>query len=382
MFSIMSNSHPSRRDTFRAFAASALIPSAGAAGDTIRFGAIGAGNRGREHLATMRDGGFPGQVMAICDIVPEHAAKAVEICGGAPEIYQNYRRLLERDDLNAVIIATPNFLHKEMAIAALEAGKHVLCEKPMARNVAECDAMIRAWRDRDLVFCVGLQNRFHPLHVKIRELIAAGAVGQVRHLAATEFRGDWKKIVPGATSISHLNWRFYDALSGGSLLEKHCHDFDLFSYWMGSHPVDVCGTGGATFYDDRDSLDHASIALAYDNGCTVSLDFNVGIGYGKGFKEWTLVGDKGQMFFQRKGTRLVLTTWEPERKTEDVDIHFDTRDRGHTGTLPLHRAFFDAMAGKPAPVPDPFAGRQSVRVGQAAEMAVRQRRVVPLHELG
>lgn len=378
----MRNPHPSRRDTFRALAASALVPGAGAAGKPVRFGSIGVGNRGREHLATMRDGGFPGQVVAICDIVAEHAAKAAGICGGAPEIYQNYRRLLERTDIDAVIVATPNFLHREMVIAALERGLHVFCEKPLARNVAECDDMIRAWRDRNLVFCVGLQNRFHPLHVKIRELINAGAVGQVRHLAATEFRGDWKKIVPGATNVSHLNWRFHDSLSGGSLVEKHCHDFDLFSYWMNSHPVQVSGAGGTTFYDDRDSLDHASVAFSYENGCTVSLDFNVAIGYGKGFKEWTLVGDKGQMLFQRKGTRLVLTTWDPEKKTEEFDIRFDPREKGHTGTLPLHQAFFDAIAGKPAPVPDPFAGRQSVKAGQAAEMAVRQRRVVLLHELG
>ena len=242
--------------------------------------------------------------------------------------------------------------------------------------------MIRAWRSTDRIFMVGLQNRWHPCHVKVRELIREGVIGQVRHLAATEFRRDWKKIAAGSSSVSHLNWRYFESLSGGSLLEKHCHDFDLFQHWLGASPERVCGFGGTGFYSGRETLDHASLAIEYGGGCTVSLDFNIGSRYGKGFHEWMMVGTKGQLRFRRKGDSIHVTTWEPERREETVRVRFDARESGHNGTMGLLQEFFGALQERRLPSTHALVGRRSVKLAQAAQAAVKGRRVVELAELG
>ena len=383
----MSFKRASRREVLAGLGAAGLSASRAAAAGSessgrIRLGVIGVGNRGREHLRTIKSGAFACDIVGICDVVPDHARKAIELEIGKPDIYTNYQDLLAVDGLDAVLVATPNFLHKEMVVAALGRGLDVLCEKPMALNVAECDEMIRAWRSTDRVFMVGLQNRWHPCHVKIRDLIREGAIGEVRHLAATEFRRDWKQIAAGSSSVSHLNWRYFESLSGGALLEKHCHDFDLFQHWLGASPERVCGFGGTGFYPGRETLDHASLAIEYGGGCTVSLDFNIGSRYGKGFHESMMVGTKGQLQFRRKGDSIRITTWEPERREETIQVGFDARESGHNGTMELLEEFFDALQKRRLPSTHALVGRQSVKLAQAAQAAVRGRRVVELAELG
>jgi predicted dehydrogenase len=383
----MNSKRTTRREVLTGIGAAGLSAGAAAAAesssrDRVRLGIIGVGNRGREHMRTIKSGDFACDVVGICDVVPEHAGKALELGVGKPEVYTNYRDLLAVSGLDAVVVATPNFLHKEMVVAALERGLDVLCEKPMALNVAECDEMIRAWRSTDRVFMVGLQNRWHPCHVKVRELISEGVIGEVRHLAATEFRRDWKQIAAGASSVSHLNWRYFESLSGGSILEKHCHDFDLFQHWLSASPERVCGFGGTGFYSGRETLDHASLAIEYGGGCTVSLDFNIASRYGKGFHESMMVGTKGQLQFRRKGDSIRITTWEPERREETIRVGFDARESGHNGTMGLLQEFFDALRERRLPSTHALVGRQSVKLAQAAQAAVRGRPVVELTELG
>ena len=383
----MDASNPSRRNFLNAFAAAPLAaaaappPAPDSNGKRRKLGAIGNGMRGREVLRAMRAGNFPCDLVAVCDVVREHADIAIKESGSNPTYYEDYRKLLDHPGIDTVLISTPNMLHKEMVLATLARNLDLYCEKPMALNVAECDEMIKAWRSGSSVFMVGLQNRYHRLHVRIREVIAAGTIGDVRHIAATEFRGDWKKIDAGLTNASKLNWRYFDAFSGGSLLEKHCHDFDLFDLWTSSHATRVCGIGGTAFYPGRQSIDHASVALEYDNGCTISLDFNIGI-RGKTFEEWIIVGTKGQLRFQRKGKRLTVTTWEPQRYEETIDIQFNPNDTRHGGSIEILADFFDCLKERKIPSANPMVGRQSVKTAQAAQLAVRNRRMVDLGEIG
>jgi len=345
---------------------------------TWRIGMIGTGARGREVLRALKGGSFPCEIVALCDVVPAHLQQAAQDIGGSPKLYEDYREFLEHQPLDVAFVSTPNYLHKEMVLAALRRGLDVFCEKPLGLTVAECDEMISAWRAEKSVFIVGLQNRYQPLHVKIGQLIAEGVIGDVQHIAASEFRGDWKQIDPASINATKVNWRHYDALSGGSLIEKHCHDFDLFDLWLGRHPVRVCGLGGTGYYQGRDSLDHASVVTEYENGCTVSLDFNVGVRFGKGFHEWTIVGTKGQLRFERKGTTLTVATWEPQRREEKLAIKLSPNDTAHGGTIDL----FECLEHRRLPSANPLVGRQSVKTAQAAQQAIRTRQMVELGSLG
>ena len=265
-----------------------------------------------------------------------------------------------------------------MVLSVLDGGLDLLCEKPLAVSVEECDEMIRAWRTSRSVFMCGLQMRWHPLHQKIRELIQSGKIGQVVHVAATEFRRDWKKIVPASTRATLVNWRHFEALSGGALLEKHCHDFDIFSFWLERNPVRVCGFGGTGVYRARETLDHASVVVEYEGGTTVSLDFNICTKAGGNFEEWFVVGTRGRLRFQRQGDRLEMYTWEPKEKRELYEFQQTGVARTHRGTSGLWQEFLECLRTRRLPSTNPLVARQSVRVAKAAEEAVRTRSVVEL----
>jgi len=387
----MSDSNPSRRGFLGTMAAlplagaaniEASAPPIGVSGAMYRLGAIGNGKRGREELRAIKDGGFPCQVVALCDVVGEHAEQAKEICGGNPVIYDDYRKLLAHQGLDIVLISTPPFLHKEMVCAALAGNVHVVCEKPMGLTVEECDAMIAAWRGGNSVFMLAMQNRFHKCHVKVHELIAAGAIGEVKHIAGTEFRGDWSPNEAGPINSTKYNWRYYDALSGGIMLEKTVHDFDLFDLWTASYPVRICGVAGPPFFPGRESPDHASVVAEYASGCTVSMDVNVGCRRGKGFHQFVIAGTKGQMVFERKGKRIALTVWEPQFKEQAIDIALDPRDIRHGGTVEMWDDFFACLKDRKLPSANPMVARLAVKGGQAAQMAITTRRIVETRDLG
>src|SRR5579863_1601357 len=143
---------------------SAQSPSLKSVNDTVRVGFIGVGNRGSfllRHMLTV-----PGiKVVAICDLDPARLTAAIDsatAAGHSPEGYAEYRKLLERNDIDAVVIATPVDLHKGMAIAALEVGKNVYCEKPMAVTPEDCRQVVNAASSAKGIFQAGFQLRHDP----------------------------------------------------------------------------------------------------------------------------------------------------------------------------------------------------------------------------
>ncbi len=157
----------------------ALLP-AQSSNDTIRVAFIGVGNRGSSLLKNMLK--VPGvKVVAICDIDPERLKAAQAAVGGADGLTE-YRKLLERKDIDAVIIATPVDLHKEMAVAALEVGKNVYCEKPMGLTPEQCRMVVNAAASAKGIFQAGFQLRHDPNRAASMKLIKEGGIGKVLFL--------------------------------------------------------------------------------------------------------------------------------------------------------------------------------------------------------
>src|SRR4051794_13202562 len=152
------------------------------AGMQQRFGIgmIGCGTIAQSaHLPAIARLRGRARLIAVADVrgaAAEHAAQT----WGAEEAYADYRALLERKDIDVVVIATPEFLHAEQVAAAAAAGKHILCEKPMAPSVEEADAMIAAAHSAGIKFMVGHSRRFTPRYQAVRAAIDSGAIGQVR----------------------------------------------------------------------------------------------------------------------------------------------------------------------------------------------------------
>ena len=240
------------------------------AGDQLGTAMIGVGNRGSYLLKGVM--AQPNvKVVAICDNKPDRLDKAATAAAASkPATTTDWHKILERKDVDAVFIATPPYLHAEMAIAALKAGKNVYCEKPIGLKPSEITQLIRAAKQSKKVFQSGQQMRsFKQFGDAVRK-IHEGAIGDVlfvkaqRHASADlDYNG------------SSGDWYFNYNKSGGYLVEQSVHNLDACNWAIGQHPTRAAGFGGINLHKNepsgRDILDHASITYDYANGVKMSF---------------------------------------------------------------------------------------------------------------
>lgn len=191
-------------------------------------------------------------IAALADPVAEHRGTMIDRSEitGEPAQYDDWRDMLaEHDDLDGVVISTPNHLHADQAVACLERGLPVALEKPLATTRADCERIIDAERANNGRTLIGFVLRSSPFYAKIHELLTAGAIGQVVSIQADELPG------LGVTSIMHRSpWRRYQRTSGGAMLEKSCHDLDILNWMMGCRPVSLNCYGGRMIFVGNPSL--------------------------------------------------------------------------------------------------------------------------------
>jgi predicted dehydrogenase len=190
---------------------------------TLRFGMIGAGSISRAHLPAVaaRD---DVEVTCLADANEAAAREQAARCG-IRTVVTDVAELVAREDVDAVIVGIPTHFHAEAAIEALRAGKHVLCEKPLARTLAECDAIAGAIQESGRVFQVAFVRRFDPEWGTVRELVQAGAIGRPVQ---------WRRIVVGSPpQPPYGGWYVQKAFSDGPLTENGSHDFDFARYTFG-----------------------------------------------------------------------------------------------------------------------------------------------------
>ncbi len=204
---------------------------AGAAEEEVGAGFIGTGNRGSYLLRTVLD--EPGaKVVAVCDIKPDRLDKAATMAvRDKPATFADYRRLLERKDVQAVFIASPCDLHVEMAIAALKAGKHVYCEKPLGITPESIAEFLRVARSAKTVFQIGQQMRSEARLKQVIAKIHEGVQGKVIMVKAQRHAGD---------DLDHdgpsADWFFNAKRSGDVIVEMVVHNLDVCNWAIGSLP--------------------------------------------------------------------------------------------------------------------------------------------------
>ena len=209
------------------------------AGKRPRIGIIGCGGIARgSHAPSLKRLQEEGacELVACADVVAD-AAQAMAAQFGIPRSFTDFHDLLALDELDGVTVATPPFVHKEATVAALRAGKHVLCEKPMAMNVAEAKEMLAVARETGKVLTIGHGGRFSAPAQAIHERIAAGDLGDIYYGRAVALR---KRGVPsrGVFTVKKLN-------GGGPLIDIGVHALDL-AVWLMGNPTPV-GVFGATY---------------------------------------------------------------------------------------------------------------------------------------
>lgn len=268
-----------RRDflkTAAAVAAASAVPALGAPAilqaqsltDPVRYGIIGTGTEGctlLSFLATIPE----GRCIATCDIYPPNLKKGVETIGSNPQTYTDYRQMLERKDMDAVLIATPLNLHAQMVTDALEAGKHVFVEKTMYFKEEEGLKIQEASAARPKqLLQIGLQRRSSLLYQVAIEMIRKGALGKVMFVRAQwHSNSNWRRPVPDPKYERLINWRMYKEYSGGMMAEFASHQIDVTNWAFDAEPISVYASGGIDYWKDgREVCDNVQAIYEYPGG--------------------------------------------------------------------------------------------------------------------
>ena len=184
---------------------------------------FGIGVIGKPHLGGTWSASPLGRYVAGCDLDEAACAQAKEDLGIA--VYTDYQEMIAHPEVDVVVVKTPNHVHKAPTIAALEAGKHVFCEKPMALSMEDCREMVETARRHDRMLQVDLELRSSGLPVRMKEIVDSGELGEIRRIMFNHYQGAW--------DAPPDHWRMNLETSGGIYPEKLVHEVDLFRWLVG-----------------------------------------------------------------------------------------------------------------------------------------------------
>ncbi|MCS7192984.1 MAG: Gfo/Idh/MocA family oxidoreductase [Armatimonadetes bacterium] len=230
----------------------------------IKLGMIGCGGIAKAHLRACMQLSHLFRIVACCDVRKEAAEKSAESAGNAL-VFTDYREMLSHADIDAVDITLPHHLHAEVAIAAAEAGKHVLVEKPMANNLAEAKSMVDAADKYGVTLMVAQSQRYMAEHREIKRLLNEKVIGQIlyvrasvdQHLAAIRPLGDWlfKRSLAG----------------GGSVISIGVHKIDLLRWLVGEIVAVFAVERQSPINPGMDCEDISVAILEFENGAVADL---------------------------------------------------------------------------------------------------------------
>ena len=359
----------SRRQFGAALAVSASVAGLQAqSGAPPGIGFIGLGARSKAHFAAFKQ--LPDvHVTALCDL---QSARIEETNQGLPAkaaSYTDYRELLHDKSVGAVVIATPNYLHYEMALAALRAGKDLLLEKPMGINYEQAKA-IRAEAIRNgRVLAIGIQRLYGSDGVLIG-LIQRGEAGHVKVIQAGEYRGDWNPRttlytdpVTGKTGI----WRVMKRAVGSSELEFSVHLYAALCRIINSPLERLTATGGDFYYPNRETRDASSTIVEFANGMRLSHSY---VMFSPCPTFVNIVGDKGSV--SRVSGKI--TVHSADGKPRDVPL--DGEPSEEQAMEGLYKDFFRCIQSRETPLASPDLAIEASKIAFGLDLSITQNRTI------
>ena len=342
----------------------------------VRLGLIGIGTRGTALLRTLLE--LPGTpIVAVCDPEPKHRMRGQGIVekarGLRPEAFDDPRRLFQRADIDAVVVAVPCDLHESIGSEAVRAGKHLYAEKPLALTLTGCDrlAAVAATTPGQTVH-VGFQRRSNPRFVEGVSLVQKGELGPL-----LEARATWTS--SNGPLSGHGGWLGRRDRSGDFMVEQAVHIWDVLHWLHGDLPQSATGWGRTGLFSrhdpGRDVTDHYSVELEWQDGFRASFVQSWITPADDGFTGSTLrvLGEDGGLDF---GTgSLAFRDRQRPRQTIHPGPQNDTR-------LALSAFLASIRAEQPLPPPITLAeARAATLMGLLVRKAVDERRVVTLEEI-
>jgi predicted dehydrogenase len=332
----------------------------------MRVGLIGCGSIARSaHLPALRALRDRVTLVAAADL-DERAARDAARPWGA-EAYGDGRRVIERDDVDAVVIATPEAAHREWTAAAAAAGKHVFCEKPMAPSLADADAMLEACRAAGVHLMIGHSRRFTRRYMEIRRAIDRGEIGPVRLIRENERRAGARGGRPGYYTGTH--WTGDPAVSVGAALTNGIHEADLLRWFAGTEPAAVFAEHKVTIEGNRGVPDFVTWTVRFANGAVGSSEVSNCLppGY-PAFHQFEAYGLRGAI--RARDHELVSLTRFRDGAAEypeSVGILLHNQ----AAYIREHAAFLDTVqSGRPLPM-EAKEARAALRLALAAVESAR-----------
>jgi len=367
--------------------------------EKMRLGMIGCGGRGALYELWQEDPRV--EIVAGADTNEKARGEFSEKIPGT-FVTDDYRLVLERDDVDAVAICTPDFLHLEHATAALKAGKDVFCEKPLATTIEDCDEILRTQKTTGRKLMVGFNMRFFSFVCKMKEIVDAGEIGEIKTVWIRHFVG------AGGEWYYH-DWHANSRNTTGLLLQKATHDIDVMQWICGSKATRVSAFGTLTYYggdmpndlrcpacDRRDTCpesttlsrwgapddlcvfreevdveDVSMVNMVLDNGvlasyaqCHFAPDYE---------RNYTFIGTKGRIESDEPKSLIYLWRRPGELNCEPAETFECPPPPGtHAGADPQIVKDFTDMVLEDAPPRAPaVAGRWSVATGVCATRSLR-----------
>lgn len=316
--------------------------------EPLRIGIVGAGGNSQGHLDACVATGA-ARTVAICDIIKERAENR-QAQYQIDRIYVDYREMLEKEDIDAVVVSVPNYIHHEISIAAMKAGKHVLCEKPMSIKPEWAEEMVRTSKETGKILQVGMCARFLPTTQWLRKYIDQGHLGKAYMARAQYVR---RSGIPGWGG-----WFTRKEMSGGGpLIDIGVHVLDSAWYLMGCpKPVSVFGAafselgrrkiglgswGRAEWDGYFDVEDFAAALIRMENGAVISLEAGWAGFTSPSYGISIMGSDRGASL--EDGKVLLMT----QQDDNDIDTAINVPDRRGLSNFALQmEAFAKAIRGE------------------------------------
>lgn len=334
----------------------------------IGIGVIGLGRMGRVY-GSFVSSQIPGaRLVAVSDSRAEAMQSFIDQVEG-PKTYADYHDLLSDPEVHGVVIVTPTSTHREVVIAAAEAGKAIFCEKPTALTLTETDDMIEAVERKGVMLQVGFMRRFDRAYAAARKRIEAGEIGDpvvVRSIGRDPFR----------TSLEYAN----PAMSGGLIVDMGIHDFDLLRWLMQDEVQRVYTEWGSLVYPellDVGDIDNAMINVRFEKGGLGNVEVSRTAHYGYDI-QCNVIGTKGaiQIGYLQETAVLLLNR---EGAHYDVVPHFPERFGPAYTAQVVH--FVDCVRNGKSPMVTHKDARAALQIGLAATVSQHESRVVYINEI-
>ena len=312
-------------------------------------------------------------ITAIADPNEYSRQWGMKACGDSfkPQQYNDYKELLKREDIDVVVVASPNFTHIDVMRDIFDTDKHVLLEKPMCTNLVDGLEVLEKSKKHKGIVWIGLEYRFMaPIQSLINHV---SEVGNIKMLSIREHRFPFLEKVD--------NWNRFNVNTGGTLVEKCCHFFDLMNLLVPSKPSKIYASGNqdVNHLDEEyggkkpDIIDNSFVLIDYEGGQRAMLDLCMFAEGGKYEQEIVLTGDQGKLETYIPGKELLLTN-RKEYSFKTIEASQDPRVKEtgfhHGASFIEHLELINCIKSKNKPLVDSQSGLDSVILGLAAQESI------------